>query len=115
MDSENYPEDFGQTEDMNALYRERAHLVAFLAACYPSALVPGADPDEPGWPVLYVTTPRGQMSWHIDPLDRDLFANVPVVTGADAPTWDGHTTPQKYERLQELTAEKARAATSPNR
>ena len=25
----------------------------------------GIDPDEPGWPVLYVDSPAGQLSWHL--------------------------------------------------
>jgi hypothetical protein len=86
------------------IYRERAHLVAHLAALYPSALVHGSDPNAPDWPVIYIDTPRGQLSWHLATEDLDLFAHVPVPTGDQAPKWDGHTTTEKYQRLASLTA-----------
>lgn len=79
-------------------YNERAHLVALLAAIYPSTW--GIDFDEPGWHVVYVQLPTGQASWHISPNDRDLFAHVPGPSGE----WDGHTTEQKYDRIDKLAA-----------
>lgn len=80
------------------VYSERARLVAHLAALYPSAW--GDDPAAPGWPVVYVHTPRGQLSWHIAPSDFHLFSHVPR---DDTVVWDGHSTAEKYERLQQLT------------
>ncbi|MFI1021275.1 WDGH domain-containing protein [Streptomyces olivaceus] len=91
----------------NSVYRERAHFVAHLATVYPAILAPGADPSEPDWPVLFVQTPRGQMSWHISPDDTDLFEHVPVRAGESV--WDGHTTEEKYERLRQLTADRDHA------
>lgn len=85
-------------DDVAAVYRERAHLVAYLAAVYPSAL--GIDPDEPDWPVVYIETDAGQLSWHLAPDDLPLFAHVPRSASA---AWDGHTTEQKYARLDNLT------------
>jgi hypothetical protein len=87
---------------MAGVYRERASLVAYLAACNPSVIVPGADPEASGWPVLYVNTVCGQMSWHISPDDLDLFGHVPIHKDGQPPTWDGHTTEEKYRRLAEL-------------
>lgn len=84
--------------DMTALYRERAHLVALLASTHPSILVP-AD-DYPGWGIVYVNTPAGQMSWHIAPADLDLFAGVCAV--GERYAWDGHTTEEKYRRMRTL-------------
>jgi hypothetical protein len=86
------------------IYRERAYLVANLAARYPSYLACN-DSDEPGWPVVYIHTPLGQMSWHISADDLDLFDHV-LFAELDDPAvqWDGHTTEEKYERLQILTA-----------
>lgn len=81
------------------VYRERAHLVAFLAKVYPS-VIGYNDPHEPDWPVVYISTPQGQLSWHLSKNDLDLFDHVPQ-TGCV--TWDGHTTEQKYERLDRLT------------
>ena len=89
------------------VYRERAALVAHLAAVYPSVIAYN-DPSEPDWPVIYVDTPQGQLSWHLAKDDLDLFAHVPVVE-PDAVAWDGHDTPTKYQRLAFLTAEHAEA------
>lgn len=84
-------------------YRERAHLVAHLAAVYPSAI--GTDPMTPGWPVVYVETAAGQLSWHISPDDMALFDHV---VRSSSVSWDGHTTDEKYGRLGQLTEMVAR-------
>jgi hypothetical protein len=86
-----------ETDPTEALYRERAHLVAHLAASYPSVIAP--DPEEPDWPVVYVALPAGQVSWHIAQRDMDLFRHVP---SGDA-RWDGHDVAEKYGRLDEHT------------
>lgn len=79
------------------IYRERAHLLAHLAACYPSHFQ--SDPEAPDWPVLFISLPTGQACWHIAPEDLDLFPHV----GEGGDTWDGHTTDEKYERLDHAT------------
>lgn len=88
---------------MDSVYRERAHLVAHLAALYPS-VIGYNDPSEPGWLVVYVKTAKGQMSWHISESDADLFGHV---TFGNLTTWDGHSTEEKYARLDALTAQLA--------
>ncbi|WP_202237015.1 hypothetical protein [Actinacidiphila reveromycinica] len=80
-----------------AVYRERAHLVAHLAAILPSTMAD--DPSDPDWRIVYLDTPSGQWSWHIAQRDLDLFAHVP---DGEA-TWDGHTTDEKYQRVRDLT------------
>ncbi|MFE7461616.1 WDGH domain-containing protein [Nocardiopsis terrae] len=101
-----FSEDGGRTWWATAtpnLYRERAHLVAHLAALHPSALA-YSDPQAPDWPVVTITTPTGQMSWHINEADLDLFKHIPVVHPARPEVaWDGHTTEEKYDRLRALT------------
>lgn len=87
---------------MDSVYRERAHLVAYLAAAYPSAMK--VDFAEPDWPVVYIQTPRGQLSWHVARDDLPLFAHVPW-DHDDKWTWDNHTTEEKYARLDALTTE----------
>lgn len=89
---------------LNAAYRERARLVAYLAYGFPSVVAAAPDVDEPGWHIVYLRTPAGQMSWHIAPSDLDLFDHVERVDPADPfARWDGHTTDEKYERLAALT------------
>jgi hypothetical protein len=92
-----------------SLYRERAALVAHLAAVYPSAIVHDADPEAPGWSVVFIHTPKGQMSWHLSGDDLDLFGHVLTST---TDRWDGHTTEEKYERLAALTRATAAARTT---
>lgn len=86
---------------LDGAYRERAHLVAWLAALYP-AHIGYTDPAAIDWLVVTIETPTGQMSWHIAERDRDLFEHVRLVVSTHN-VWDGHTTEEKYARLRELT------------
>lgn len=101
------PGDPDPNEALNVAYRERAHLVALLAAVYPSQLRENPDPDYPDWPIVYIQTPTGQMSWHLSPADVELFPHVKFGTDAE---WDGHSTEEKYARMRHLTAQTAAAA-----
>ncbi|MFB7589344.1 hypothetical protein [Streptomyces sp. NPDC056169] len=92
-------------EQRDAIYRERAHLVALLATHYPSH-IGYTDPDAPDWAVLIIEAPGCQLSWHIAPRDMDLFGHVRA-TSVISRAWDGHTTDQKYERIRTLTARRA--------
>jgi NAD(P)-dependent dehydrogenase (short-subunit alcohol dehydrogenase family) len=86
-------------------YRERAHLVAFLAAIYPAVIAPAADVDEPGWQLVYIDASGWQLSWHIAPADAELFQHVPrVPADHSVAQWDGHTTEQKYDRIRRVIA-----------
>jgi hypothetical protein len=87
-------------QELRSVYRERAHLVAHLASLYPHSFA-HTDSSTPGWPVATVETPVGQLSWHIAPEDTDVFPNAPTTNGLP---WDGHSTEEKYARLQQLTA-----------
>jgi hypothetical protein len=89
-----------QINATNGAYRERAHLVALLAALYPSTWNYG-DASEPGWVVVYVELPTGQCSWHVGENDLSLFEHV---ERDDSTIWDGHTTPEKYQRIARLAA-----------
>lgn len=86
--------------ELDGAYRERAHLVAHLAALYPSALT--EESDAAGYALLYVDAPTGQLSWHIARRDLGLFGHVARVP-AHSVRWDGHATVEKYRRLDELT------------
>jgi hypothetical protein len=91
-------------EQLDAAYRERAHLVAWLAALHPAVIAPAPDVDEPGWQIVYITAGRWQMSWHIAPRDAELFRRVEHVAADDPRAqWDGHTTDQKYARIRSHT------------
>lgn len=94
-------------QERDGAYRERAHLVALLAALHPSH-IGYTDPVAVDWLVVTIETPTGQMSWHIAERDRDLFEHVRLVP-AVYNVWDGHTTEEKYARLRRLTASPGRA------
>jgi len=47
------------------------------------------DPGEPNWPVVYLDLPTGQVSWHQPMYGRG---------------WDGHTTDEKYRRIDAYVA-----------
>ncbi|WP_226966762.1 hypothetical protein [Streptomyces phaeolivaceus] len=93
--------------ERDGAYRERAHLVALLAAMTDGAvLAPALDLDEPGWWIAYLNIGGRQASWHISPRDATLFGHVEHVTVDDARAqWDGHTTEEKYAGIAAHTAE----------
>lgn len=90
---------------LNAAYRERAHLVALLAA-WRNSHIGYTDPAAPNWAVVTIELPTGQACWHIAPADMDLFAHVRP-TPRYARGWDGHDTDEKYRRIDEFAAQLA--------
>ncbi|MDG9703753.1 hypothetical protein [Streptomyces sp. DH37] len=93
-------------KERDGAYRERAHLLAWLAALHPASAViaPAEDVDDPRWQLLYLTVGGWQMTWHIAPDDAHLFEDVEHVAADDPRAqWDGHTTDQKYARLRAHT------------
>lgn len=93
-------------QERDGAYRERAQLGALLAALFPAVLAPAPDVDEAGWQILYLTLPTGQASWHIHPRDAELYGHVEHVGSEDPRAqWDGHTTPEKYQRIADIAAD----------
>lgn len=92
----------------DAAYHERNQLVALLAALFPSSLERHPDEDtewENDWRnIVYMDTPAGQLSWHLHDSELPLFDHVPRLQGR---TWDGHTTEEKYGRVQALIVRKS--------
>lgn len=93
------------TAERDGAYRERAYLVALLAAMTDGAVIaPAVDVEEPGWQIVYLTIGGRQASWHISPRDADLFQCVPHVdTDHPRAQWDGHTTEDKYADIRQHT------------
>ncbi|WNI17652.1 hypothetical protein [Actinacidiphila sp. ITFR-21] len=82
------------------VYRERAYLLGGYVGMF-GGVFAFNDRKTPNWPVLYIESPKGQLSWHIHPDDKDVFdgLNVPMVDGY---AWDGHNTAEKYLRIEAL-------------
>jgi hypothetical protein len=94
------------TAERDGAYRERAQILAPLAALHPSVIAPAPDVDEDGWQILYLRIGGKQASWHIAPRDAHLFTHVEHVTVDDPRAqWDGHTTEEKYAGIAAHTAE----------
>ena len=98
-------------KERDAAYRERNQVVAALARAVVAAggrawlAKHKEDPTwDPEWTniVFIEPAPRGvgQMSWHLHDSDVALFAELEPGEN----TWDGHSTPEKYERLALLGA-----------
>lgn len=87
-------------------YLERNRVVAAFARMamthgWPVAILKtNIDGWDPEWQqCIFIETPFGQVSWHFHDNERTLFPNTMVGTGA---IWDGHTTDEKYRRLDVL-------------
>ena len=81
-------------DEKNNAYSERNQLVAALSKLFPSHLW------NEGWRwIVCIELPAGQASWHIHDGEIGLFEHL-----SERPNnWDGHTTEEKYERLNKLT------------
>lgn len=89
------------TSELDEVYAERNAVVlafATLARALGWHVGKAVDASEPGWPVLLIDTPEGQVSWHFKA--DDMPSDMPVYRGH----WDGHDTPEKYDRLKRLVA-----------
>ena len=88
----------------DAAYAERDKLVCALSKLFPSSLERHPDTDttwENDWRwIVFIDLPSGQATWHIHDSELGMFDHLPRFTGRK---WDGHTTPEKYERLAALT------------
>lgn len=87
-------------------YAERDKLVCALSKIFPASLERHPDSDttwEDDWRwIVFIELPTGQATWHIHDSELAWFDHLPRFTGK---VWDGHTTPEKYERVASLAAE----------
>lgn len=87
---------------LDGAHRETARLLALLAAITKdTVLTIASDIEEPGWYLLHLPMAGFIHTWHISPSDAELFHHVPLVSQSDERAkYDGHTTEQKYDRIQ---------------
>lgn len=77
--------------------RRYAELIALLAGVFPSRLV---RPNLPGYGMVYVYLPTGQVSFLINwTRDAELFDHVPSAELDSNAMWDGHTTDERTARI----------------
>lgn len=96
----------------NQAYAERNQLVAALSKLFRSSLVrhEGEDwEDDWRWVVL-IELPTGQCSWHIHDSELPLFDHL---SRNHSKQWDGHTTEEKYDRLNKLPLNMSIVAPNP--
>jgi len=90
----------------SAAYTERNQLVAFLSKVYNSHLCRHPESDktwENDWRwIVCIHSPNGQLTWHIHDAEKRHFKHLNV----KPEHWDGHTTPQKYNRLKRIKIKK---------
>jgi len=92
----------GLRQAKDSAYHERDRLVAALSKCFPSFLArhPAGDAWEDDWRnIVFVMMPTGQASWHIHDSELPLFSHLLMTSSIQ---WDGHTTEEKYQRLEAL-------------
>lgn len=88
-------------DPLDEVYAERnAVVLAFAVLAARAGWKVGyvKDEAEPGWPVLMIDTPEGQVSWHF--WADDMPDHMPPYDG----DWDGHDTREKYARLARCVA-----------
>lgn len=88
----------------NQAYRERNELAACLATMSMDRTMGcsawrGVDPDDPGWPVLYIELPSSQqVSYHFSPSDAHLISHIRE-SHWEWEKWDGSTSEDRSRRL----------------
>lgn len=96
--------DVADTDNINDVYTERAQYVAHVASQHFSRLSVGESPD---WPIIYIELPTGQISQHISKDDLHFFEGIPwnhdQKSDAEIIHWDGHSTKEKFDRLNMYT------------
>ncbi|MFF4504225.1 hypothetical protein [Streptomyces sp. NPDC001401] len=99
------------------VYRERAHLLGWLASLHHhnAFLTAATGVDEPGWKLLHLNIAGHKLSWHIAPRDIELFDHVMTVPFTEPRgEWDGSTTDEKYQHIRLLTfSQKSMAVHAP--
>lgn len=92
-------------KEKDGAYSERNKLVAALSKLFPASLERHPDEDkawEDDWRwIVFVDLPTGQVSWHIHDSELSNFDHLERHRGR---SWDGHSTEEKYERLERIAA-----------
>ena len=88
----------------NAVYADRNLIVQAFASAMEGLgyhVAWGVDESEPDWPVLYIETAEGQVSWHVPKAER-IYEPEDRTDSFGPMVWDGHTDAEKFARLRRL-------------
>lgn len=89
-------------DKVDAVYNERDMCVALIAKLSMALGYEVGIGKDDKWEgrrfesVVYIDLPNGQISWHIDEDELDLFDGIPKYDKE----YDGHTTEEKYSRMK---------------
>ena len=91
-----------QSSSIDDAYLDRNLAVMALAKLaeqqgYPVGIM--QDPQQPGWPVIMIDLPSGQVGWHIP--ESDLLGSWQKYSDE----WDGHNLKDKRQRLAQFLAD----------
>ena len=86
--------------DLDNAYAERNRLVAALSRITGWPTWTATAPDAEGFSIVYIESPAGQLSWHVQDSEMEQFG--PLLKGYVGASWDGHSTEEKYARLASL-------------
>jgi hypothetical protein len=83
------------------LHKERNRLLSLISSMWPASLERHV-PDNDDWPndlswVVIIDLPGGQISWHIEDSELELFDHLRRNKGR---VWDGHLDQVKYSRIE---------------
>ena len=85
----------------DAVYRERDALVAALSKVFPAHLARHQGDWEDDWRnIVCIHLPTGQATWHIHDSELIMFGHLRM----ERDHWDGHSTKEKYRRVNALSA-----------
>ena len=93
-------------EQKDGAYAERNKLVALLSKVLPASIEQhvmkeGEQWDDDWRTVVFIGLPTGQATWHIHRQEEWMFQHLEP----SGNIWDGHTTEEKYKRLEQCTVD----------
>lgn len=93
-------------EQKDGAYAERNKLVALLSKVLPASIeqhvMREGEPWDDDWrAVVFIGLPTGQATWHIHRQEEWMFQHLEP----SGNIWDGHTTEEKYKRLEQCTVD----------
>ncbi|WP_226006053.1 hypothetical protein [Natrinema salinisoli] len=96
----------GEDETVDETFFERNQAVFLLLAVLQDRghMVGYRVDEDPAWPVVFAETPEGQIAWHVPRNELPDWLKERDVA------WDGHSTKEKHERMEQFAESLVAAA-----